>query len=97
MSTLLSVPTSSIFEVDSFEILSNLRFCSNRDFVQIEILSVWDFVRSGFCPIRDFVVWDFFNFKIYICGQVDRASATKTIDSGSIPSRVKPKTIKIGI
>ena len=32
-----------------------------------------------------------------ICGRMDRASATEMVDSGSIPSRVKPKTIKIGI
>ena len=32
-----------------------------------------------------------------ISGRVDRASATETIDLGSIHSRVKPKTIKIGI
>ena len=32
-----------------------------------------------------------------ISGQVDRASATDAVDSGSIPGRVKPKTIKIGI
>ena len=32
-----------------------------------------------------------------ISGRVDRASATETVDSGSIPGRVKPKTIKIGI
>ena len=32
-----------------------------------------------------------------ISGRVDRASATETIDSGSIPGRVKPKTIKIVI
>ena len=32
-----------------------------------------------------------------IGGRVDRASATDTVDSGSIPGRVKPKTIKIGI
>ena len=30
-------------------------------------------------------------------GRVDRASAFKTVDSGSIPGRVKPKTTKIGI
>ena len=30
-------------------------------------------------------------------GRVDRASATGTGDSGSIPDRVKPNTIKIGI
>ena len=30
-------------------------------------------------------------------GRVDRASATDAVDSGSIPGRVKPKTIKIGI
>ena len=34
---------------------------------------------------------------ITISGQVDRASATETVDSGSIPGRVKPKTIIIGI
>ena len=28
---------------------------------------------------------------------MDRASAIKTVDTGSIPGRVKPKTIKIGI
>ena len=32
-----------------------------------------------------------------ISGRVDRASGTETVDSGSIPGRVKPKTIKIGI
>ena len=32
-----------------------------------------------------------------LSGRVDRASATETVDLGSIPSRVKPKTIKIGI
>ena len=32
-----------------------------------------------------------------ISGRVDRAPATETVDSGLIPSRVKPKTIKIGI
>ena len=32
-----------------------------------------------------------------ISGRVDRASATETVDLGSIPGRVKPKTIKIGI
>ena len=30
-------------------------------------------------------------------GRVDRVSGTETVDSGSIPGRVKPKTIKIGI
>ena len=28
---------------------------------------------------------------------MDRASATEALDSGSIPGRVKPKAIKIGI
>ena len=28
---------------------------------------------------------------------MDRASAPEAVDSGSIPGRVKPKTIKIGI
>ena len=32
-----------------------------------------------------------------ISGRVDRACATEAVDSGSIPGRVKPKTIKIGI
>ena len=31
-----------------------------------------------------------------IRGRVDRASASEVVDSGSIPGRVKPKTIKIG-
>ena len=30
-----------------------------------------------------------------ISNRVNRASATKTIDTGSIPGRVKPKTIKL--
>ena len=30
-----------------------------------------------------------------ISGRVDRASVTETIDSGSIPGWVKPKTIKL--
>ena len=29
--------------------------------------------------------------------RVDRASATEAVDTDSIPGRVKPKTIKIGI
>ena len=32
-----------------------------------------------------------------ISGRVDRASATEAVDSGSIPGRIKSKTIKIGI
>ena len=32
-----------------------------------------------------------------ISGRVDRASATEAVDSGSIPGRVKPKTVTIGI
>ena len=35
--------------------------------------------------------------KLPISGRVDRASATETVDSGSIPGWVKPKTIRIGI
>ena len=34
---------------------------------------------------------------IPISGRGDRASATEGVDSGSIPGRVKPKTIKSGI
>ena len=30
-----------------------------------------------------------------ISGRVDRASATEAVDTGSIPGRVKPKTIKL--
>ena len=32
-----------------------------------------------------------------LCGRVDRASATEAVDSGSIPDRAKPKTVKTGI
>ena len=32
-----------------------------------------------------------------ISGRVDRASATKAVDSGLIPGRVTPKTIKLDI
>ena len=32
-----------------------------------------------------------------ISGQVDGSPATEAVDSGLIPDRVKPKTIKIGI
>ena len=32
-----------------------------------------------------------------ISGRVNRASATETVDTGSIPGRVKSTTIKIGI
>ena len=32
-----------------------------------------------------------------ISGRMDRASATETDNLGSIPGRVKPKTIKLGI
>ena len=31
---------------------------------------------------------------LQISGRVDRASATEVVDMGSIPGRVKPKTIK---
>ena len=43
------------------------------------------------CKLCEFVEFE------PISGRVDRASATETVDLGSIPSRVKPKTIKIGI
>ena len=46
--------------------------------------------RKQFERIRTRLDWS-------ISGRVDRASATKTVDLGSIPGRVKPKTIKIGI
>ena len=36
-------------------------------------------------------------YQCFFCGRVDRASATEAVDTGSIPGRVKPKTIKIGI
>ena len=36
-------------------------------------------------------------FIAVLWGRVNRASASKTVDSGSIPGRVKPKTRKIGI
>ena len=32
-----------------------------------------------------------------ISGRVDRASATETVESGSIPDRVKPLTVKTNI
>ena len=32
-----------------------------------------------------------------LSGRVDKTSAIETVDSGSIPDRFKPKTIKIGI
>ena len=32
-----------------------------------------------------------------IGGRVDKVSATKTVDSSSIPDQVKPKAVKIGI
>ena len=34
-------------------------------------------------------------YTLPISGRVDRASATETVDLGSIPGRVKPKTIKL--
>ena len=43
------------------------------------------------------LIFNVLNIQIAFSGQVDRASATETVDSGSIPGRVKPKTIKIGI
>ena len=39
----------------------------------------------------------FFATRQPISGRVDRASATEMVDTGSIPGRVKSKTIKIGI
>ena len=38
-----------------------------------------------------------YKLNLPISGPVNRAPATKTVDSGSITRRVKPKTIKIGI
>ena len=38
-----------------------------------------------------------FVFLLPSSGRVDRSSATETVDTGLIPSRVKLKTIKIGI
>ena len=32
-----------------------------------------------------------------ISGRVDRESATEAVDLGSIPGRVKPKTLKVSI
>ena len=32
-----------------------------------------------------------------LSGRVDRATVTKTVDSSSVPGRVKPKIIKIGV
>ena len=32
-----------------------------------------------------------------ISDRMDRAAASETVDSGSIPSRVKPKTINTGM
>ena len=44
------------------------------------------------------LVWaSHFPFLKPISGRVDRASATETVDLGSTPSRVKPKTTKIVI
>ena len=50
-------------------------------------------------PICLCVCFPFFLLPFFqpISGRVDRASATEAVDSGSIPGRVKPKTIKIGI
>ena len=36
-------------------------------------------------------------FRPTVSGRVDRASTTEAVDLGSIPCRVKPKTIKIGV
>ena len=35
--------------------------------------------------------------KLPISGRVDKASTAETVDSGSIPGQVKPKTLKNGI
>ena len=62
------------------------------------------FVSLVFSPIPLLEGLKWFNFPVIkwdvattFCNGVDRASATETVDSGSIPGRVKPKTIKIGI
>ena len=34
---------------------------------------------------------------LQISGRVDRASATETVDTGSIPGRIKQKTVKFGV
>ena len=45
----------------------------------------------------EFRIWLRVGVHQNLSGRVDRASATETIDSGSITGRVKPKTIKTGI
>ena len=56
-------------------------------------VSPWLIKRRSVCKGNKFICDVFYP----ISGRVDRASATEAVDSGSIPGRVKPKTIKIGI
>ena len=51
---------------------------------------------SIFCSLSSLFI-EFIRQYLPFSGRVDRASATEAVDSGSIPGRVKPKTIKIGI
>ena len=47
--------------------------------------------------LREYHIWLRVGVHQNLSGRVDRASATETIDSGSITGRVKLKTIKTGI
>ena len=57
--------------------------------------TVWRIEKAKYCLYIDNVKH---NPTLFVSrGRVDRASATEAVDSGLIPGRVKPKTIKIGI
>ena len=58
------------------------------DYASVEWSSHW----SSHCCMTE---WN--SLPNSINRRVDRASATETVDSGSISGRVKPNTIKIGI
>ena len=47
-------------------------------------------LRADYCVSNTATEFDY-------SGRMDRAFATEAVDAGSIPGRVKPKTIKIGI
>ena len=62
--------------------------------------------RSQYSKCYAFSIWTIFNDTVkektiqqlkQTSGRVDKEYATETVNSGSIPSRVKPKTLKIGI
>ena len=78
--------------------LDRSSFITRQGFGKNEVIFVFHLLRRHVFMKCTILLLQFAcNFHVPISGPADRASATETIDSGSIPGRAKPKTIKTGI